>query len=187
MDALDALHHRVSAPRLGGEVPSAEILENIFQAGLRVPDHAQLKPWRFLVISGAGLERVGDLFVKAQLEDEPSMTTLAIDKARSKPHRAPLIIVVIARIQLHPKVPEIEQLLSAGAAAQNMLLAAHAQGIGAMWRTGSMAYHATVMAGFRLEENERLVGFLYLGEVKGRTRDAPQLDTSEYFKSWPQG
>ena len=185
MDALEALQHRVSVPRLGGDVPVKEVLENIFKAALRVPDHAQLKPWRFLLITGESLEKLGDLFVQAQLEDDPELSEVAIDKARGKPNRAPMIIAVVASLQPHPKVPEIEQLLSAGATIQNMLLAAHAQGVGAMWRTGSMAYHPTVLAGLGLAQNEKLVGFLYVGEVNGRTRTAPEPNTEEYFKVWP--
>jgi len=185
MDALEALHNRDSAPRLGGEIPHRSVLSKIFKAALRVPDHGQLKPWRFLEISGPGLEKLGDLFVRAQLEDQPEMTQAAIDKARMKPGRAPMIIVVIATIQPHPKVPEIEQMLSAGAAAQNMLLAAHALEVGAIWRTGSMAYHPTVLSGIGLAENERLIGYLYLGEIDGKTRVPPELNTDEYFESWP--
>ncbi len=184
MDALEALQHRVSVPRLGGDVPAKEVLENMFKAALRVPDHAQLKPWRFLLVSGASRERLGDLFVRAQLEDDPELNEAAINKARGKTNRAPLIIVVIAKPQFHPKVPEIEQLLSAGASIQNMLLAAHAQGIGAMWRTGSMAYHPTVLSGLGLAPDEKLIGFLYVGEISGKTRTVPEPDTQEYFKVW---
>jgi nitroreductase len=185
MDALDVLQQRVSVPRLGGDVPSKDVLQNIFKAALRVPDHAQLRPWRFLLISGDSREKLGDLFVRAQLEDAPELSSTAIEKARSKTLRAPLIIAIVAKTQTHPKVPEIEQLLSAGASVQNMLLAAHAQGIGAMWRTGGMAYHSTVLAGLGLISREKLIGFLYIGEIMGRTRIAPDLEVDEYFESWP--
>ena len=185
MDALEALHLRVSAPRLGGEVPSRVILDNMFKAALRAPDHAQLRPWRFLLVAGTDRDRLGDVFVQAQLQDDPELSDAAIAKARGKPRRAPLIIVVIASTREHPKVPEIEQLLSAGAAAQNMLIAAHAQGIGAMWRTGGMAYHATVLHALGLQSNEKLMGFLYVGSIDGKSRVARHLETAEYFKSWP--
>ena len=185
MDALEALQQRVSVPRLGGEIPAGKVLENLFQAALRAPDHAQLKPWRFLLISGESREALGDLFVKAQLEDDPTLNDIKQQKARGKPLRAPLIVVVIAVLKDRSKVPEIEQILSAGAAAQNMLVAAHAQGLGAMWRTGSMAYHATVLAGLGLSSHEKLLGYLYLGDIEGRTRAAPELNSKDYFKTWP--
>lgn len=184
MKALDALHGRVSAQRLGGEPPSEAALDNMFRAALRAPDHALLRPWRFLVIRGDARVELGDLFVEAQLKDAPDMRQPQIAKAASKPMRAPMIIVVIASIKPHPKVPEIEQIISAGAAAQNMLVAAHAQGIGAMWRTGSMAYHPVVMAGLGLAENERIVAFLYVGEVVGDKRSKTPLPVDEFVSEW---
>lgn len=184
MDALTALHNRVSSPRLSGNPPSREVLDNIFRAALRAPDHAQLRPWRFLVIQGEARERLGDLFVSAQQTDDPALSQQAMEKARSKPMRAPTLIVVIASVSEHPKVPEVEQLISAGAAAHSMLLAAFAQDVGAMWRTGSMAYHPAVEKGLGLKANERIVGYLYVGEVEGRTRTLEPLPLSDYVSEW---
>jgi nitroreductase len=189
MEAIKAITSRVSVQRVGGEAPSSEVRGQIYAAALRVPDHAQLKPWRFLEIEGESLEKLSDLFAKAfvaerTLQGNPPSEE-EIDKARNKPLRAPLMIVVIASPLLHPKVPEVEQILSAGAAAQNMLIASHALGIGAMWRTGSMAYDDIVKQGLGLGESEHIVGFLYLGEPVGRVREAPTLEIDEYFQSWP--
>jgi nitroreductase len=189
MEAIKAITSRVSVQRVGGEAPSSEVRGQIYAAALRVPDHAQLKPWRFLEIEGESLEKLSDLFAEAfvaerTLQGNPPSEE-EIDKARNKPLRAPLMIVVIASPLLHPKVPEVEQILSAGAAAQNMLIASHALGIGAMWRTGSMAYDDIVKQGLGLAESEHIVGFLYLGEPVGRVREAPTLEIDEYFQSWP--
>ena len=184
MDAIEALLTRTSAPRLGGPVPDKAVLENIFKAGLRAPDHALLRPWRFLLVSGHDRYLLGNLFAAAQLEDEPDASEIALEKTRNKPLRAPLIVVVVARIAEHPKVPEVEQLLSAGAAAENMMVAAHAQGLGAMWRTGGMAYHRRVHAGLGLAGNERVVGFLYLGAIEGRSRLLPDLAVEDFFERW---
>ncbi|MBT8147505.1 MAG: nitroreductase, partial [Gammaproteobacteria bacterium] len=140
MDALEALLNRTSVPKLTGPPPSGTNLENICQAALRAADHGVLRPWRFLVISGDSRHKLGDLFVEAAAAKDPTMDSMALERVRQKPLRAPLIIVSISCPQSHPKVPEIEQDLSAAAATQNMLLAAFAQGIGAFWRTGSMAY-----------------------------------------------
>lgn len=185
MDALQALHTRVSSPRLGEEVPGEETLSNIFKAALRAPDHGQLRPWRFLVVQGDDRGNLGELFVRAALTDDDSISEQALDKVRKKPFRGAMIVITIARITPHPKVPEMEQVISAGAAIQNMLIAAHAQGVGAMWRTGSMAYHAVVEEGLGLESNERIVGYLYLGQIEGRTKNVPALDVNEYFQQWP--
>lgn len=187
MDALEALHTRVSAPRLGGEAPDGETLDNILKAALRAPDHALLRPWRFLTVTGEDRYKLGDLFVEAAREDDAELSEPAVEKIRNKPLRAPMMVIAIARITPHPKVPETEQVISAGAAVYGMLVAAHAQGVGAMWRTGSMAYHPRVMKGLGLEPNERLVGYLYLGQVEGRIKPLPELEVSDYFAKWPHG
>jgi nitroreductase len=100
--------------------------------------------------------------------------------------RAPTIVVVIACVKDHPKIPQIEQVISAGAAAQNMLTAAYAQGLGAIWRTGDMAYDAICSAGLGLAVNEQIVGFLYLGAMPNdRDLKVQKMNTDDYFKCWP--
>ena len=185
MDAIEAIQQRVSVPRLGGEAPRADVLQQIYKAALRVPDHGQLKPWRFLEISEDGLDQLGELFAKAKQAEDPEISARALVKARAKPLRAPLLVVVIASPTDHPKVPEIEQLLSAGAAAQNMLIASHALGVGAMWRTGGMAYDPVVREGLGIADHEHIIGYLYLGEPQGNLRTAPELEPEGYFSTWP--
>ena len=185
MDALEALQQRVSAARLVGEVPAPEVLDNLFKAALRAPDHGMLRPWRFLTISGDARLALGELFLKAQRADVPEMTEIQCQRAQAKPLRAPLIIVVVATLTEHPKVPELEQLLSAGAAAQNLLVAAHAMGLGAMWRTGAMAYHDVVRQGLGLQAHERLIGYLYIGEVQSKSRVLPNLAVADFVTAWP--
>ena len=183
MDALKALHQRVSVNRLIPPAPSGEVLANIQRAALRAADHGRLRPWRFLVVEGEGLDRLGDLFVQASGE---SLTESEREKIAGKPHRAPMIIVAIAQTRELPKIPEIEQVISAGAAVQNMLNAAFCQGVGAMWRTGSLVYNSAVKKGLGLAESETIVGFLYLGTPEeGRIRQAPDLNTSDHFQQWP--
>lgn len=184
MNALEALLTRNSVSRLGEPEPAAGQLDNIRRAALRAADHAMLRPWRFLTIRGESRAKLGELFVEAALLADPAMKPAERDRLRGKTLRAPLIIVVIASHVEHPKVPAIEQDLSAGAAAQNMLNAAHAQGIGAMWRTGSMAYDRHVMAGLGLAENEKIIGFLYLGSVAGDLKKLRPEDPADYFREW---
>ena len=183
MDALEALQNRVSSPRLTGEIGRLE-LNNIFAAALRAPDHALLRPWRFLVIEGEARKHLGELFARAELSENPSQSPQMLEKTRAKPLRAPLLVVGIARVTEHPSVPEIEQVISCGAAMQNMMLAAYAQGLGAMWRTGAMAYNTIVQSGLGLGENETIVGYLYLGQIEGKTRSLTPLEVDEYFESW---
>jgi len=161
-----------------------EVLEKIIHAGLRAPDHALLRPWRILVVEGEARARLGELFARAKLALEPDQPTAALEKIKKKPFRAPLILVVVARLVSHPKVPEIEQLLSAGAVAQNMMLAAHACGLGAMWRTGAMAYDQVVHQGLGLAENEKIVGFVYVGEIDGKLKGLPDMDLRDFVTRW---
>jgi len=144
MEALDALLNRVSVPRLVEPAPNAAQREALFAAALRAPDHGQLRPWRFLTVEGAAREQLGELLVEAVQLQGGEVTQAALDKARAMPLRAPLVVVVVARLQEHFKVPKSEQLLAAGCAAHGILLAAYAQGIGAVWRTGELSYSAHV-------------------------------------------
>lgn len=184
MDALDALHSRNSSPKLSGPVPSEEILNNIYKAAFRAADHAVLRPWRFLVVKNEARQRLGELFVQAGLEINSDLSAGAIEKLRRKPLRAPLILICISSFKPHPKVPEIEQDLSAGAATQNMLLAAYAQGLGAMWRTGSLAYNPIVKTGLGLSPKEKIIGFLYIGTINGGTKKLSNPDLPAYFQEW---
>ncbi|MDH4612052.1 nitroreductase family protein [Pseudomonas sp. BN102] len=184
MEALDALLNRVSLGRLQEPAPDAAQRELLFRAALRAPDHGYLRPWRFLTIEGEARAKLGELFVSALQAKDPQAPEAAIAKARAMPLRAPLMVVVIATLQAGHKVPEVEQLLSAGCAAHGILLAAHAQGLGAMWRTGDMAYDRNVAAGLGLGEQERIVGFLYLGSVEGERRAAPELTPADFVKAW---
>jgi nitroreductase len=93
-------------------------------------------------------------------------------------------VVVIACLKDHPKVPEVEQLLAAGCAAHGLLLAAHAQGIGAIWRTGELSHDKTVQAGLGLAQNERIVGFLYLGTPQGELRKPQPLEPADFVAGW---
>ena len=184
MNALDAILTRTSAPRLSDPAPDKPALRNIFRAAFRAADHGLLKPWRFLIIEGDSRSKLGELFLAAHLESDPDISVEKQASIRKKPFRAPLIIVSISSHKEHPKVPSTEQDLSAAAATQNMLIAAHAQGIGAMWRTGSMAYHPAVIAGLGLSEREKIIGFLYLGTNTGPIRTVVEPDIDAFFRDW---
>lgn len=183
MEALDALLNRVSVPRLTDPAPNDAQREALFQAALRAPDHGQLRPWRFLTIEGQARERLGEVFASA-VDKRGYASEAALSKARAMPLRAPLLIVVIARLQDHPKVPVLEQQLAVGCAAHGILIAAHAQGIGAVWRTGDLAFDAHVHQGLGLAENEELLGFLYVGTPMTEPRTAPVLATDDFVSAW---
>jgi nitroreductase len=184
MDALTALHNRVSVSRLTEPAPDQPALDNMFKAAMRAPDHGLLRPWRFLVLQGTARERLGELCAQAALQDEPELPPAQLNKLRSKPLRAPMIIVGICSPRDHPKVPLLEQQLAAGAAINNLLIAAHAQGIGAIWRTGPMATHDTVTHGLGLTAQESILAFLYLGTPDGPLRPLKEEDYNPYVQDW---
>jgi len=185
MDAIEALHNRVSSSLLKEPAPTPQQVESLLKAAMRAPDHKMLKPWRFLIIEGQGREAFGELLAKAAKAKDPQIDEEALTKARNKPFRAPMIIVSIACLTDHPKVPQVEQIITAGAAANNIVTAAFALGLGAYWRTGSPAFDDTVKAGLGLADNEQITGFIYLGAPDGRRRRLPESDISECSSYWP--
>ncbi|WP_447867574.1 NAD(P)H nitroreductase [Rahnella bonaserana] len=161
MDALDLLLNRRSASRLAAPAPAGEALQNIINAGMRAPDHGALQPWRFVIAENDGLTRFSEVLRAAAIKD--GADEKAIEKATQAPLRAPQIIIVIAACKESPKVPQWEQLLSAGCAVHAMQMAALAQGFNGIWRTGAWTDHPDVRKAFRCGENDKIVGFLYLG------------------------
>lgn len=185
MDAITALHNRVSFAKLKAPAPSGTVLENIYKSAFRSCDHAKLRPWRFLTVEGEARQALGDLFVQALLHDKPTASEEQIERSRQLSLRAPLIVIACCIVQEHPKVPTIEQQLATGNAAQNMLLATYAQGFGGIWRTGNMAFHPVVKNGLGLLEKDHIIGFLYLGTPDIPAKTITKISTSDYFISWP--
>jgi len=183
MEALELLHGRVSEGRLSEPAPNNAQRKALFRAALRVPDHGWLRPWRFLCIEGEARQRLGEVFAAALQHKDPQANMQALERARALPLRAPLIAVVIARLHAASK-PEVEQLLSAGCAAHAIVLAAHALDLGAIWRTGAMAFDTYVMQQLGLAETERIVGFVYLGSILGERRSPPILPVADFVRDW---
>lgn len=185
MDAMTLLHERNSMGKLMGPVPSREQLDTLYRAALRAPDHKELTPWRFIEFSGEGIDRLGELFAEGERKANPGIDEAQLDSIRKKPKRAPMIIAVVAKVVPNlPKVPRIEQVLSAGCAAHGILLAAHAMGLGAMWRTGTFAFDETVRRGLGLAEHDEIVAFIYLGQPGGRLKPLPERDPDDFVERW---
>lgn len=178
--SLEKLLSRQSHNKLEAPAPTQEQLDVMFNAALRAPDHALLKPWRYRVFSGEGLDKLGQYFVDATLKVEPDTDEQKLEKIKKKPQRAPMVVVASVYLQSHPKVPHVEQILSTGASVQNLLMAAHFQGVGAMWRTGSMAFNQHLMDLLGLEDDEAIVGFIYLGKEVGEKRKLRPFDVAEF-------
>lgn len=152
---------------------------------MRAPDHGRLKPWRFIQIEGEGLERLGLLFLDAENFDAvkergEEVSEVRQQKLLSMPKRAPMIVVVVGRVEEHPKVPREEQLMAAACAAYGLSVALYDHDFGCMWRTGELAYHPLVKAGLNLADNEEIVGYLYIGTPDCSPK-TPKLDDLEQF------
>lgn len=184
MDALDALTTRRSAAQFAEPAPDDETLAEILRAAMRAPDHGKLKPWRFIVLRGDARKRFGDVMAEAMKRREPDAPANMLEREREKPLRAPLIVVLAAAIQEGHKIPVIEQMLAAGAAAQNIMVAAHALGYGAAWKTGAPAYDDFVKATLGLAPSDAIVGFLYLGTAAGAPVSLPAPELSAFVRNW---
>lgn len=178
MDAIQLLTQRRSIPRLLAPAPSEDDLKIIIDAGLRAPDHGALTPWEFNIAQGEGLHQLSKIFTEAVQSDQGDQARL--DKASQAPYRAPMVITVIARTKIHAKVPIIEQILSAACATQAMQMAAVALGYQGFWRTGPMTYHPFVREAFKVDGDDQIVGFLYLGTADCSPASPPQRNHSDY-------
>ena len=164
MNTIDAILSRASAARLGGPAPSREHLETILSAGLHAPDHGRLRPWRYIVLQGEGIDVLGRAMARLKQRQTPDAGPDVLEAVRMKPRRAPVIVVAAAHLMKgNKKIPEIEQILAVGAAVENMILAAHSLGIGTMWKTGDPAYDPDVKRALGLDAEDHIVAFLYLG------------------------
>lgn len=186
MNAIDLLLNRVSSPVLDAPAPTAEQLDVMYRAALRAPDHGGMRPYRFLQIEDTGREKLGQVFVEAALKSGDEISEADLEKLKHAPLRAPMLLVVIATLNSHAKVPEIEQQLSAGCAAHGLILAAFAQGIDAIWRSGKMAFNACVNERLGLNMNEQIIGFIYVGKAR-KHRVVPCPQPGEYVQVWGKG
>ncbi len=187
MDAIDLLLSRQSAVRLEAPGPDAEALDRIFRSALRAPDHGRLRPWRFIVVPEDRREQLGELLAGSLRAREPDASDEALRREREKALRAPVIVVAAARVLKGHKIPEIEQMLSAGAAAQAIMLAANAQGFGAMWKTGAPAYDPMVKAALGLDPDDAIVAFIYVGTQAGEAAPARVPAVEDHVAVWTGG
>ncbi|MAD46678.1 MAG: nitroreductase [Oceanospirillaceae bacterium] len=184
MNAIQALTERVSVAQLTGPDLTPAEEDSLFLAALRAADHAWMRPSRYLTVRGDDRAKLGRLF----LESAPDWQTLPDDKQAkllNMPMRAPLIVVAVCTINDHPKVSREEQLMSTAAGVQNMLNAAWAQGLGAIWRTGEVAYNRRIAEGLGLAANEEIVAFVYLGRINAAPKPVPELPVADFVQSWP--
>ncbi len=182
--ALDELLSRRSVGALQGPAPEGADLDLILDAGLRAPDHGRLKPWRFVVIRGDAMLAYGEKLAEAAAVRDPANAASLAERYRAWVRRTPMLIAVGAVVK-PGNIPEIEQLLAAGAAAMNMLNAMHMLGYGGMWVTGPNAYDPNINKLLGFEAPSRLVGFLTAGTPAPSTAPVPaRPDRAAYVTEW---
>lgn len=165
--------------------PSPTELDLILTIAARVPDHKKLVPWRFVILEGEARARLGAIAAQICREEEaepPSRVRLETEASRFQ--RAPLVVAVVSRVVETRGAPEWEQVLSAGAAAFNLCLAANALGYGTCWVTEWVAYNAKFGAAFGLESNERIAGFIHIGTPRERPDDRERPDMAAIVSRW---
>ncbi len=184
MDALECLLSRTSAPTLSTPGPNRADLDTMLQAAVRAPDHGRLRPWRFVIIPEEQRTRFGAVLADSLHRREPSASPEALQRESGKAMRAPVIVVVAAHAARGHKIPVVEQLAATAAAAENIMLAAHALGFGAVWKTGAPAYDPSVRQALGLDGEDEIVGFLYLGTRAGSASPLPRPAAGEFTSVW---
>lgn len=170
--------HSTPSRLLGAPGPTEEEVRALVEAAARVSDHGRLQPWRLLAIHGEARGALGRALVALREARGEVLDEAVRSKDLQRFAHAPLVLAVIARITPEHKIPEVEQLLSAGALAQNLLIGACALGYGAQWLTGWPAYDTQSQRTLGLEANERIVAFIHIGTPHGEVaeRDRPRYE-----------
>ena len=184
MDAIKNILSRNSISKLTEPHPSSEEMDLVYKAALRAPDHAWLRPSQFIEITGNGLDKLSKIFEKYAKENIQDINEQKIAKYKNAPYRAPMVIVIISSVKKHKKVPEIEQILSTAAATQNILLALHALNYAAIWRTGVLALNDKIGQYFNLSENQKVLGYLYVGKPTIAPKKIPEVNIKEHITKW---
>jgi nitroreductase len=186
-DPIDLLRRRRSLKpnELGPPGPSAAELETLLTIAARVPDHGKLAPWRFVVFEGEAREKAGAAIAAAFVAKYPDAKEEQIAYERTRLARAPLVIAVVSRAAPHVKIPEWEQVLSSGAAAMNLLVAAQALGFGATWITEWYAYDRRVLDALGLAPHEKITGFIHIGHPTVATEDRVRPALADIVTRFP--
>ncbi len=184
-DTITLLETRRSAMLrdMGEPGPDAAQLQTLLRIGARVPDHGKLAPWRFIVIKGAAREKLGDVLARASennVQDKDGRTAAGTNRFA----RVPVVVTVVSKVVDHIKIPHWEQILSAGAVCQNMLVAAAALGFNGQWITDWPAYDPAVLAALGLGEGERIAGFICLGTADQKPGERPRPDLEDIVTHW---
>ena len=173
MELNTAIFTRQSVSKvLADEVPRG-LIEELLQAAAQAPNHHRVWPWRFVVLTGTARERMGEVMARSLLRRDPAASAAALEAESKRPLRAPVLIAVGIDRPESEKISEVENICAGAAAVQNLLLAAHARGLGAVWRTGPAAVDTTLKEFLGFQPEQHLIAIIYLGRMAG---DPPAID-----------
>jgi nitroreductase len=182
VETIQAIQTRQSISKVKPDPVPRDVIETLLSAAVQAPNHYKVRPWRFVVLTGAVREKLGEVMGQAFLEKFPDLPAdaqeKALEKERSKPLRSPVLIAVGVDKPVESKVLEIENVCAVAAACQNLLLAAHELGLAAKWRTGDPAYDPKVKQFLGFESDQHLIAFLYIGfpEFEAEEKERPSFE-----------
>lgn len=183
---LDLMGRRRSlAPQfMTGPAPAPEEIAKMLKLAARVPDHGKLAPWRFIVFAGEARARAGDLVATVFARKNPDATAERIETEKRRFSQSPLVVAVVSNAGPHVKIPEWEQVMSAGAVCMNLTLAASAMGFASTWLTDWIAYDRDILDVLGLAPREKMAGFIHIGHasIQPEDRQRPDMDLiTQYF------
>lgn len=173
MDAFEAIFTRHSVAKVKPDPVPREIVEKLLSAAVQAPNHFRVRPWRFVVLTGDARARLGDIMARSLLQRQPDTGPSVVEAERAKPLRAPVLIAVGVNKPSEPKVVQLENICATAAAVENILIAANAMGLGAMWRTGPAAADPAVKAFLGFDADQPLIAFVYVGYPDGTLEPKP--------------
>ncbi|NTZ91062.1 nitroreductase family protein [Agrobacterium tumefaciens] len=178
---LDYLKVRRSTPalQLAEPGPSKTQIEEILRLAVRVPDHGKLAPWRFVVYRGEDRVRLGEVALRIALEKNPELDLQQQDAERARFTRAPVVIAVVSTAKPHFKIPEWEQVMSAGAVCLNVIFAANASGYAANWLTEWLAFDTAFLAEIGVSAEEKVAGYIHIGSTTFPPVERPRPELAD--------
>ena len=178
---IDYLSTRRSIPafQMGGPGPSKSEVEEMLKLASRVPDHGKLAPWRFIVYRGSERQRIGEELLKMALEKNPELSAEMVEVERNRFTRAPVVIAVVSTAAPHFKIPEWEQVMSAGAVCLNLVMAANAHGFAANWLTEWLAFDPAFLAEIDVDAAEKVAGFIHVGSTTFPPVERPRPELAD--------
>ncbi|WP_100488617.1 nitroreductase family protein [Sporolactobacillus pectinivorans] len=189
MDILEAIRTRRSVRKVKDEIPPKEAILTLLDAARRAPNHFNTEPWHFFVLTGEGRTKLGKVYGKINQNglENPDQEALdsAMEKGIAQAKRSPVVIVVTIEPSENPKVKKVEEIAATACAVENMLLTAHALGLGAIWRTGDPSYTDLMKQGFSVSDDGLVLGYLYVGyPAEDLNLKAPVRKSAEEIATW---